>query len=262
MLISRPIDGCSHSTFRRITISLLIVSSSLCIAEDAMIAVATNFLPTAKKLAKEFELDEKHELKLVGGSTGQLFAQISQGAPFHALMSADRERVTKLVERKLAVADTQFTYATGRLCFLVSRNREHSETPKKILHELLFTQIAIANPRTAPYGAAAAEVLAELGLKEQALSLKLITAQNVGQAYAMVSTGNSDFGIVALSSVLNDSVDKDQYYLIPYRLHEPIRQDAVLLKQGSDNQTAKRFLKFLTSQEGKAIIRGEGYRFD
>lgn len=262
MLFSCPIDGGSRSNFRLIAISLLIVSSSLSIAEDATIAVATNFLPTAKKLAKEFELEEEYELKLVGGSTGQLFAQISQGAPFHAFMSADQERVSKLVESELALADTQFTYARGRLCFLVSPNREHSETPKKILHELLFTQIAIANPRTAPYGAAAVEVLAELGLEEQALSSKLITAQNVGQAYAMVSTGNSDFGIVALSSVLNDSVDNDQYYLIPYKLHGPIRQDAVLLKRGSNNHSAKRFLEFLSSREGKAIIRGEGYRFD
>lgn len=247
---------------RLASICLLLGLTNLCVAEEATVAVATNFLTTAKELTKQFELDDEGEIKLVSGSTGQLFAQISNGARFHVFMSADQERASKLVSQEMAVAESQFTYASGRLCFFVSSKRRLDEAPDAILTDLLFDHVAIANPRTAPYGDAAMEVLAKVGLEEQDNSTKVITAQNVGQAYSMVSTGNSHYGIVALSSILDGSVEKDQYYLIPSRLHKPILQDAVLLMDGADNQTAKRFLSFLASDEGKAIIRSEGYKLD
>ncbi len=252
----------SIAVSRIATIWLLVGLTNLCVAEEATVAVATNFLTTAKELVKQFESHDEGEIKLVSGSTGQLFAQISNGARFHVFMSADQERASKLVSQDLAVAESQFTYASGRLCFLVNAKQALAESPEAILTELMFDHIAIANPRTAPYGNAAMEVLEKVGLREQDNSTKVISAQNVGQAYSMVSTGNSNYGIVALSSILDGSVEEDQYYLIPSRLHEPIHQDAVLLMGGAENQTAKRFLSYLASDEAKAVIRSEGYKLD
>ena len=246
--------------FATLVLALNFCSTSF--AKETLIAVATNFLPTAKSLVEEFELESEADVTLVSGSTGQLFAQITQGAPFHAFFSADQERVNELVKRNLADSGSQFTYAVGRICFFVTPKKESKATPREIFNETAFEQVAIANPRSAPYGKAALEALDSIGLTQEKRESKLITAGNVSQAFSMVSTGNAEVGIVALSSILDGEVKKEHYYLIPPSKHSPIKQDAVLLKAGANNEAAVDFLEFVASNAGKAIIRGEGYKLD
>lgn len=235
--------------------------ASGCKAEDAIVAVSTNFLETAKKLVEEFATSDG-KVVLASGSTGQIFAQINQGAPYHAFLSADQLRVDELVERELAIGESQFTYAVGKICFFLASKRTSEDSPKKRFDDLSIERIAIANPRIAPYGAAAIEALESVGWKKEDRKGRVATAQNVGQAFAMVSSGNADAGIVALSTILLRSVPREDYYLIPSDLHEPIEQDAVLLAKGKSNSSAKRFLDYISSEEGKAVIRSHGYTVD
>lgn len=243
-----------------VTLAVVFLSAG-CKAEDAIVAVATNFLETAKQLVEKFESSDG-KVVLASGSTGQIFAQINQGAPYHAFLSADQARVNELVKRELAVADSQFTYAVGRICFLLAPKRESEDTPKTRFQDLVLGRVAIANPRIAPYGRAAVEALESLGLNSEEKNDHFAFAQNVGQAFAMTSSGNADTGIVALSTVLLRSVSKQDYYIIPTDLHDPIKQDAVLLARGESNAAAKQFLNYISSEEGKAVIRSHGYKFD
>lgn len=238
-----------------------LVLVSWCKADVAIVAVASNFLETAKELSEHFDPENK-KITLASGSTGQIFAQVNQGAPFHLFLSADQQRVDELVERELAISETQTTYAHGRICFYLASKPEHEESPRQAFEDLQFKRIAIANPRIAPYGRASIEALRSAGWKDDDQALQIATAQNVNQAFAMVSSGNSETGIVALSTILLKSVEKQDYYLIPLHMHEPIRQDAVLLAKGSENTTAMQFLDYLSSNEGKAIIRSHGYKVD
>ncbi|MCY3883935.1 MAG: molybdate ABC transporter substrate-binding protein [Gammaproteobacteria bacterium] len=240
---------------------VVFVLVSSCKAEDAIVAVASNFLETAKELSKRFD-PKKETITLASGSTGQIFAQINQGAPFHVFLSADHQRVDELVKRELAISATQTTYAHGRICFYLASKPKSDETPEQVFDNFQFKRVAIANPRIAPYGKASLEALRNAGWSEHEQKLQVATAQNVGQAFAMVSSGNAETGIVALSTILLRSVDKQNYFLIPTQMHEPIRQDAVLLVKGSENATAKRFLNYLSSNEGKTIIRSHGYNID
>ena len=239
----------------------MVLLASGCKSEEAIIAVSTNFLETAKKLVEQFDATDG-KVVLASGSTGQIFAQINQGAPYHAFLSADQERVNELVKRELAISDTQFTYAVGRLCFLLAPKRKSQNTPKTRFEDLELGRIAIANPRIAPYGRAAIEALESVGWSSSEEIDRVATAQNVGQAFAMISSGNADTGIVALSTVLLRSVPQEDFYIIPDRLHDPIQQDAVLLSRGKSNTAAKSFLDYISSEEGKAVIRSHGYKFD
>lgn len=250
-----------RASFWILAYTYVVLSASVCNAEDALVAVSTNFLETAKKLSEQFDSNEG-KVVLASGSTGQIFAQINQGAPYHAFLSADQHRVNELVRRELAIDDSQFTYAVGKICFILAPERESEDPPKKRFEELLIKRIAIANPRIAPYGQAAIEALENVGWKTDEQRDRVTTAQNVGQAYAMVASGNADAGIVALSTIVLRTVPEEDYYLIPTQLHEPIKQDAVLLTKGESNIAAKRFLDYISSEEGKAVIRSHGYKVD
>ncbi len=246
----------------RVVVFGVLYVATPCPAEEAVVAVATNFLPTAEALAQEFMSDNEEEIQLRSGSTGQLFAQTARGAPFDVFLSADKQRVDELVKRELAQEESRFTYAIGRICFYMNPRSEISKTVEEAFKELAFDQLAIANPRVAPYGDAALRALDHIGYDAEVHEIKIVTAQSVGHAFTLVSTGSASFGIVALSSLVNQSVSDGHYYVIPDDTHPTIRQDAVLLNQGSENRTAKRFLSFLTSKEGKEIIRSHGYASD
>lgn len=223
-------------------------------AGTASVAVAANFTQAAREIGARFARDTRHQAEFSFGSTGQLYTQISQGAPFDVYLAADRARPARAVDNGYAVPGSRFTYATGRLV-LFSRDPDLVEGART-LEAGQFTRIAIANPATAPYGAAAVEVLNRLGVYER-LAGRLVRGNNVAQAYQFVDTGNAELGLVALSQTAGD--DGGSRWVVPQRLHTPIAQDAVLLERGADNPAARAFLEFLKGPRAQAVNDAYGY---
>ncbi|MEG3618222.1 molybdate ABC transporter substrate-binding protein [Magnetovibrio sp. PR-2] len=228
-------------------------------AAKTTIAVAANFTAAAKDIAKAFEAQTGHKAVLAFGSTGKLFAQIAYGAPFDAFLAADVVRPGKAVQDGFAVQGSQFTYALGKIV-LFSADESLVDGNGDVLGKGdLFNKIAIANPKTAPYGAAAVDVLQKLGLYVQART-KLVKGDNIAQTYQFVMTQNAQLGFVAYAQVI--FAEGGSTWVVPENLYTPIRQDAVLLDQGKDNPAAKAFLEFLKSDQGRAIIQKYGYGVD
>jgi molybdate transport system substrate-binding protein len=221
------------------------------------IAVASNFKSALEKLKPDFERETGHTLQIAAGSSGKLFAQIQQGAPFDVLLAADQETVQKLEEKSFAVPGSRFTYAVGELALISSPHLKDSLQPLDRLKQGAYLRLAIANPKTAPYGRAALEVLAKWKLKE-ATESKRVLGENSAQAFQFVATGNAELGIVAYSHWLERKEGK--VYRIPEEDHHPIRQDAVLLKRGQSNPAAVSFLQFLKSARVKKQLIEQGYR--
>ena len=218
--------------------------------EGARIAVATNFLQTAEILEEAFEAKTDYEIDLVSGSTGHLYTQIVNGAPYDVFLSADAARVARLSESAYGVAGTEFTYAKGQIVVF------GTESPEADLKANNFNKLAIANPDLAPYGLAAKQALHQMKVYEAA-EPKLIYGQNVGQAYGFVATGNTDLGIAALSQ-LNKSADI--YWVIPKGYYEDILQDGILLSVGKNNKSARAFLNYLKTPAAQNIIEQAGYK--
>jgi molybdate transport system substrate-binding protein len=225
------------------------------LAAEVRVAVAANFIEPAREIGALFQKATGHRAVFSSGATGQLYAQITQDAPFEAFLSADQATAEKAIDGGFAEVGTRFTYATGRLV-LFSRDAElvKGETT---LREGRFTRLAIANPITAPYGTAAVEVMKALGVYD-ALAARLVRGNNVAQAYQFVESGNAEVGFVALSQVVRDA--EGSRWLVPDALHSPIAQDAVLLKHGIDSEAARAFLVFLKGPESRAVIAKYGYR--
>lgn len=243
----------------RLLATLVLLSASAVLTASAMaaevrVAVATNFIAPAGQIAAAFEIGTGHEVRLSSGSTGALYAQITQGAPFAILLAADELRPSRAVDEGYGVADTMFTYAIGRLA-LFSPLLDMSDG-QAALAGGDFTHLAIADPETAPYGAAALEVLEALDLSAYILP-KLVTGQSVAQALQFVKSGNAEIGLLAVSQVLDEPMG--QVWRIPATFHAPIRQDAVLLRMGEGNEAAHAFLTFLKSDEAHKIIDQYGY---
>lgn len=226
-------------------------------AEEALIAVAANFTSVAAALKASFEGTSPHRVTLASGSTGKLYAQIVNGAPFDAFLAADEARPELLVSQGFAVAESRFTFAAGRLGIWIPGSIVDAD-PTDQLHRL--NRMAIANPELAPYGAAAMRVIQRLGL-EDALANSLAMGENVAQAYAMVASGAAEGGLVAWSH-LRDRGHEAESLLVPADWHPPIRQDAVLLAHGRHNAAALGFLDYLQSEPARAIIRERGYPTD
>ena len=227
-------------------------------AGEVTVAVAANAAEAIETLAGEFEQKSGHRITVTVGSTGKLYAQILHGAPFDVFLAADHERPRLLVEQGLAASDSRMTYAVGRLV-LWSPEPETFTDAAAVLREGAFRRLAIANPDLAPYGAAARDTLREFGLWE-GLRSKIVVGENVGQAFAMVASGNAELGFVALSSVLSArNRQPGSYWEVPPHLHAPIRQDAVLLNRAEDNPAARDFLRFLGSPRARKAIASSGY---
>ena len=224
-------------------------------AGETTVAVAANFTAAAEEIGKAFETASGHKVTYSFGSTGQLFTQIAHGAPFEVFLAADQARPEKAEADGLAVEGTRFTYATGRLVLWSADANLIDGTPD-ILKDPKLAHVAIANPVTAPYGAAAMEVMEALGLTGT-LKPKLVEGKNIAQAYQFVATGNAPVGFVAFSQVVKD--DSGSRWSIPSDLYTPIRQDAVLLKNGGENEAAKAYLEFLKGEEARKIIESFGY---
>lgn len=229
-------------------------AASVSSAAEVRVAVAANFTEPAREIAKLFEVATGHKATLSFGATGQFYGQIMQGAPFEILLSADKATPAKAVAEGFAVAGSAFTYATGRLVLFSATAGK--VTGADTLKSGQFEKIAIANPSTAPYGAAAIEVMKKLGVQD-ALQPKIVTGQNIGQTFQFVETGNAEIGFVALSQVVLH--DKGSRWIVPRDLHAPIFQDVVLLKRGADSAAAKAFLAFLKSETSRTIIERFGY---
>ena len=227
-------------------------------AADVRVAVAANFSAPMQTIARAFEQATGHKAILSWGSTGNLFAQIQNGAPFDVLLAADDETPRKLEHLQWAVAGSRFTYALGRLV-LWSRQPGLVDDQAEVLRAGRFHKIAIANPKLAPYGAAAMEVLSTLGLT-QTLQPKFVQGDNIAQTYQFVATENATLGFVALSQVVAQGrIVAGSAWLVPAHLHTPIRQAAVLLHKGRDNPAAHALLSYLRSDTAKSIIRAHGY---
>lgn len=229
-------------------------------AGEVTVAVAANAAEAVEALAADFEERTGHRVTVTVGSTGKLYAQILHGAPFDVFLAADQERPRLLVERGLAVEDSQRTYAIGRLVLWSSDPT--LEASAETLRAGSFRRLAIANPDLAPYGAAARGLLRELGLWES-LRSKIVVGENVGQSFAMAASGNAELGFIALSSIRSPRNEREgRYWEIPEHLHTPIRQDAVLLDRAGGNTAARAFHLFLSSPEALGTIESFGFVVD
>lgn len=227
-------------------------------AGEVGVAVAANFTAPMRRIAQAFERDTGHKASLSFGSTGRFYAQVRAGAPFQVLLAADAATPQKLEREGLGVPGSRFTYATGRLV-LWSATPGLVDGAGQVLRDPGSGRIAIADPRLAPYGAAAMETMDNLGLLT-ALRPRLVQGENIAQAWQFVSTGNAPLGFVALSQVMVDGrIDGGSAWIVPERLHAPIRQDAVLLATGKDNAAAAALLAYLRGDTARAIIRAHGY---
>jgi molybdate transport system substrate-binding protein len=228
------------------------------LADEVAVAVAANFSVPMQRLASEFERDTGHRIVASFGATGKFYAQIRHGAPFDVLLAADEETPARLVDERLGVAGTRFTYAIGQLV-LWSPKSDRVDEAGAVLRQGRFEHLAVADPRLAPYGLAAQQVMQALGLCE-ALRDRLVTAENITQAHQFVASGNAQLGFVALAQVLRDGRIEGSAWRVPESLHRPIRQDAVLLARGASSPAAEAWLRFLRSDKAKALIRRYGYQ--
>lgn len=227
-------------------------------ADQVQVAVAANFTAPAKLIAEAFKQETGHDALLAFGSTGKLYAQIKNGAPFDVLLAADAMTPSKLADEGAAVADSRFTYALGKLV-LWSASPGVVDDQGAMLRQGGFQHLSIANPKLAPYGAAAVAVLADLKLTD-ALGPKLVEAENIAQAYQFVASGNAQLGFVALSQVMQDGkITKGSAWIVPESLYPPIRQDAVLLDKGKGNPAAIAWLDYLKGDAARAVIASFGY---
>ena len=248
----------------RLTLTLVgAMFGALAHAGDVMVAVAANFTAPMQKIAQAFEQDTGHKAHLAFGATGKFYAQIKNGAPFALLLAADAETPARLEKEGLAVAGTRFTYATGRLA-LWSKQANLVDDKGEVLRSKSFEKlgiykIAMADPKLAPYGAAAMAVIHKMGVQTNVIP-KLVQGESIGQTYQFVSTENAQLGFIALSQISFDGrITQGSAWVVPQSMHTPLKQDAVLLNNGKDNAAARALLKYLQSDTAKTISQSYGY---
>ncbi|MEG2391385.1 MAG: molybdate ABC transporter substrate-binding protein [Pseudomonas sp.] len=228
-------------------------------ADEVQVAVAANFTAPIQAIAADFEKDTGHKLVAAYGATGQFYTQIKNGAPFEVFLSADDTTPEKLEREGDTVKGSRFTYAVGTLA-LWSAKDGYVDTKGEVLKKNEYQHLSIANPKTAPYGLAATQVLEKLKLTE-ATKTKIVEGQNITQAYQFVSTGNAELGFVALSQIYKEGkVTSGSAWIVPASLHDPIRQDAVILSKGKDNAAAKALVEYLKGPKAAAVIKSYGYQ--
>jgi molybdate transport system substrate-binding protein len=227
-------------------------------AAEVAVAVAANFTAPMRKIAALFAQDTGHQAVLAFGSTGRFYAQIRNGAPFEVLLAADDETPARLEREGAGLTGSRFTYATGRLV-LWSRQPGLVDAGGEVLKSGRFAKLALADPKLAPYGAAAIETMAALGVLE-ALRPRFVQGESIAQTYQFVASENAQLGFVALSQVVADGrIASGSGWIVPSGLHAPIRQDAILLRKGRDNPAAVALMQYLRSDKALAIIRSHGY---
>ena len=243
---------------RLLALTAALAFTTLARADVVQVAVAANFTAPARALAEVFARTTGHEAKLSFGATGAFYTQIKNGAPFDVLLAADNERPARLEKEGDTVPGSRFTYATGQLV-LWSAKPGLVDDEGAVLKHGQFGKIAIANPKNAPYGAAAVEAMEKLGLAAT-LQPKLVTGESIGQTYNFIATGNAELGFVALAQVLEGGKLKSgSMWVVPAQYHAPIIQDAVILNRAASNPAAKAWMELLKTPQSKELIRSYGY---
>jgi len=240
-----------RKSFRSSLGLLLLLIGVQAMADDIRVAVASNFAVTMETLASRFERESGHHVIVIPGASGRLYAQILHGAPFDAFFSADSERPEKLENSGHAIDGSRFTYAVGRLVLWSRDDNLIGSDGRATLKEGRFERLAMANPRLAPYGRAAVQVLENIGFTA---GNRFVRGENVGQAYQFVHSGAAELGLVAASQLVGG--DKGSRWDIPQQLHDPIEQQAILL---NDSASARAFLDWLQTDAARDIIRQHGY---
>ena len=240
-------------------LALLLFNISGAWADELRVAVASNFLLPIKELSREFEKNYANKIVVISASTGKLYAQIKQGAPFDILLAADSLRPELLEKEGIGISGSRFTYAVGELALWSPDNKLFLRNDLKVLNQKKIRYLAIANPKTAPYGKAAKQVLRKKGFWDQ-LQAKLVRGENISQTFQFLVTGNADIGFIALSQLRKNQKEFKGYsWTIPSEWHDPIRQQAILLKRAKKNKTALEFLNFIQSNRVQKIIESYGY---
>lgn len=240
-------------------LALGLIFTSGAIADEVKVAVAANFTAPIQALAPAFEQATGHKLVASFGATGQFYAQIKNGAPFDVFLSADDSTPAKLESEGDTLPGSRFTYAIGSLV-LWSADASYLDGSDAALKAGQFKHLSIANSKAAPYGLAATQVLDKLGLSD-AVKSKLVEGQNITQAHQFVSTGNAELGFVALSQVYKDGqVSSGSAWIVPDDMYDPIKQDAVILKQGANNPAAAALVEYLKGPEAAKVIKSFGYK--
>ncbi len=236
---------------------LSIISGTNSNGETIIIAVASNFITPMKKIVAQFEKDTGHQVKIASASSGKIAAQIINGAPFYAFFSADQSKVTVIDDAELAIEGSRFTYAVGTLVLW------SAQTDLDVLTYLKngqFNKLAIANAKLAPYGLAAEQLLENLELTASTQD-KWVKGESIAQTFQFVSTANAQLGLIALSQIMvNGKISKGSAWVVPEQLHQPIKQDAVLLHKGKNSQATLALLQFVQSQKARTILQSYGYR--
>lgn len=236
-------------------------AAHLALAQDVQVAVAANFTAPIQAIAKDFEQDTGHKLVIATGATGQFYAQIQNGAPFEVFLSADDSTPAKLEQEGATVPGSRFTYAIGTLA-LWSAKPGYVDAQGEVLKKNDYQHLSIANPKAAPYGLAATQVLEKLGLTAQVKG-KLVEGQNITQAHQFIATGNAELGFVALSQIYKDGkVTGGSAWIVPAALHDPIKQDAVILAKGKDNPAAQALVDYLKGEKAATVIKSFGYQIE
>lgn len=250
-----------------LALALAVCPASWAWAAEVTVAVAANFSAAMQRLAQAFENATGHRVRPAVGATGALYAQVKNGAPFQVFLSADDRTPARLEAEGFAVPGTRFVYATGRLV-LWSADAARVDAKADVLRESgkpggtpqgPRMRLALANPKTAPYGAAAVQAMDRLGVAARWQG-QLVQGENIAQAHQFVATGNAAMGFVAMSQVMLDGrLQTGSAWVVPAPLHDPLRQEAVLLRRGEPEPAAQALLAFLKTDEARAIIRAYGY---
>lgn len=225
------------------------------LADDVHVAVAANFLATLQQVADDFGKQSAHHVIISSGSTGKLYAQIVHGAPYEIFLSADAERPQRLEREGSGVKGTRYTYARGRLV-LWSRDPRRVDAAGNVLQSSSFAHLAMANPRTAPYGLAAKQTLEHLGAWP-ALQPRIVQGEDIGQVLQFVDSGAAELGFVAYAQVKQRATGS--YWLVPQTYHAPLEQQAILLRPGAKAPAALAFMRYLRSAGVRRLIEDAGY---
>ena len=249
------------NSIRLIGLALGLTLSTSSYAQNATVAVAANFTKTIESVNEAFvKIHPEHSIKFSFGPTGKLFAQIKNGAPFDAFFAADEKRAKNTIEAGLGLEKSYFVYAQGKIA-LYSAKYPVAKEPLEVLKQAKFNHLAIANPKTAPYGERAQAYLQKMGLYD-VVRPKLVNGESIAHAFQYVATGNAEIGFIAMSQIVDPQspiYQKGEYWVVPQDDYKPINQGAVITKRGEDNQAIKDFMAFMKSPEAIKIIEEYGY---
>jgi molybdate transport system substrate-binding protein len=237
---------------------LLAAAAQVANAGEVSAAVAANFTVPVQQIAELFQKETGHTVKFSFGSSGKFYSQIQNGAPFDVFLAADEKNPMLLEKEGLAVKDSRFVYALGKLV-LWSAQPGFVDDKGAVLGKGNYNKIAYADPKLAPYGLAAQETLQKMNLWDKVQS-KLVTGESITQTYQFAATGNAELAFIALAQVTKDGkVTEGSWWIVPGEMYNPIKQSAVQLTAAKDPAAAKAFLIFLKGEKAAAVIRGFGY---